>query len=127
MHLKSFAEKLPGGFNKTARITHNPLSGVGSSLFTILLQKHSLDLVLPLPKMLQTDPLSLHSNLLTLSDFGFVMLDEAKSSPDWPQWIEALNAKYFSLRKHNIFGPLVTNRTTKLVGFKLIFNKKRNA
>jgi len=53
-------------------------------------------------------------------------LDEAKASFDWPQWSEALNAEYASLRKHNIFGPLVTTLTTKPVGYKLIFTKKRN-
>lgn len=77
--------------------------------------------------MLGIGPLSLHSNLSTLSDFDHVMLDEAKSSPDWPQWLEALNVEYSSLRKHNVFGPLVTNLTTKLVGFKLIFTNNQNA
>ena len=77
--------------------------------------------------MLQNAPPSLHSNLSTLIDYDHVTLDEAKSSLEWPQWLEALNDEYSSLRKHNVFGPLVTNLTTKHVRFKLIFTKKQNA
>jgi hypothetical protein len=54
-------------------------------------------------------------------------LEGAKASSDWPQWQAALNTEYASLRKHNVFGPLVTNLASKPVGFRLIFTKKRNA
>ena len=54
-------------------------------------------------------------------------LEDAKASPDWPKWQIALQAEYQSLRKHSVFGPLVTNLTTRPVGHKLIFVKKRNA
>ena len=42
-------------------------------------------------------------------------------------WHSALQAEYDSLWKHNIFGPLVSNLSTKPVGFRLIFTKKKNA
>jgi hypothetical protein len=54
-------------------------------------------------------------------------LEGAKASSDWPQWQAALNVEYASLRKHHVFGPLVTNLASKPVGFRLIFTKKRNA
>ena len=54
-------------------------------------------------------------------------LDEVKSHLDWPQWLATLNVEYYFLRKHNVFGFLVTNLATKLIGFKFIFTKKRNA
>ena len=54
-------------------------------------------------------------------------LDEAKASLDWPELQTALQAEYQSLRKYNVFGPLVTILTTRPVGHKLIFVKKRNA
>ena len=62
---------------------------------------------------------SLDSDPLTLED--------AKASSNWPKWQIALQAEYQSLRKHNVFGPLVTTLTTRPVGHKLIFVKKRNA
>ena len=62
---------------------------------------------------------SLENNPLTL--------DEAKASFDWPKWQTTLQAEYQSLRKHNVFGTLVTTLTTRLVGHKLIFVRKRNA
>lgn len=42
--------------------------------------------------MLRIDHVSLHSNL---SDSNIVTLDEAKSSPDWSQWLESLHVEYF--------------------------------
>lgn len=110
-----------------ARITRNPLSGAGSSPVTILPHKHSLDSFLPSPKMLQIDLLNLHKNLSALYDSDLVTPNEAKSNSNWPQWLEALKVEYSSLKKHNVFGPLITNLTTKVVGFKLIFTKKRNS
>ena len=127
LHLKSLAKKLPDGFSNTTRITRNPLPGVGLSPITVLPQKRSVDSVQPSSKMLQIDPISLHSNLSTLSDTDPVTLNEAKSRPNWPQWLAALNAEYSYWRKHNVFGPLVTNLVTKPIGFKLSFTKKQNA
>ena len=54
-------------------------------------------------------------------------LEDAKASSDWPKWQVALQAEYQSLRKHSVFGSLVSNLTTRPVGHKLIFVKKRNA
>ena len=54
-------------------------------------------------------------------------LEQEKSSLDWPKWHDALQAKYNLVRKHNVFGPLVTDLTTRPVGHKLVFVKKRNA
>jgi hypothetical protein len=61
------------------------------------------------------------------ADADPLMLEAAKASPDWPSWLEALQHEYASLRKHQVFGPLVTNLAIKPVGHKLIFTKKRNA
>ena len=142
LHLKSLAEKLPDGFNNSTRITRNPLPGASPSPITVLPKKHSLKTTLPSSKTPRTDHVSLHSNLSSLSDSDAVLtfvsgittsssdpltLDEAKASSDWPQWSEALKAEYASLRKHNVFGPSVTTLTTKPIGHKLIFTKKRNA
>jgi hypothetical protein len=127
MHLKSHVEKLLDGFSNTTRITHNPLPGVGSSPIIVISYDRSLDSVLPPPKMLQIDPLSLHSNLSILCNSDSMTLDEAKFCLNWPQWLAHLSAEFSSLRKHNVFGPLATNLATKPIGFKLIFTKKRNA
>jgi hypothetical protein len=54
-------------------------------------------------------------------------LEASKANPDWPSWLEALQHEYASLRKHQVFAPLVTNLATKPVGHKLILTKKRNA
>lgn len=64
LYFKLLTEKLPDGFSNTAK-------------------KCSFDLVLPPWKMLQTNFLSLHSNLSTLFDSDHVTLDETKSSFNW--------------------------------------------
>ena len=46
---------------------------------------------------------------LTTSSSDPLTLEAAKDSPDWPQWQQALQHEYASLRKHQVFGPLVTN------------------
>ena len=60
-------------------------------------------------------------------DSNPLTLDKAKASPDWPKWDTAIQAEYQSLRKHHVFGPLVTTLTTRPIGHKLIFVRKRNA
>ena len=70
--------------------------------------------------------MSFVTTLITSSSDPLI-LEEAKASPDWPQWYKALQHEYASLKKHQVFGPLVTNLATKPVGHKLIFTKKRNA
>ena len=48
------------------------------------------------------------------------------SRPDWPQWQQAIETEYNSLRKHKIFGELSLDLDKQPVGHKLIFTKKFN-
>ena len=63
---------------------------------------------------------------ITTFESNPLTLEQAKSSLNWPKWLTALQAKYNSLRKHQVFGLLVTTLSTRPVGYKLIFLKKRN-
>jgi hypothetical protein len=147
---KALAKKLPDGFNNSSRITRNPLPGAGQPAISILPAKRSLEIPQSIVKQPRLSPEGHHAlpsepNLIfsytsdeAVSVQSFVSsliplesdpltLDGAKASFVWPQWLAALNAEYASLWKHNVFGPLVTNLTSKPVGFRLIFTKKRNA
>jgi hypothetical protein len=53
-------------------------------------------------------------------------LEQAKASPEWPQWRTALHAEYSSLRKREVFGQLVLDLSSKPIGYKLVFTRKRN-
>ena len=93
-----------------------------------LLSFADLSLSNPLPcTIVEASSVLIFDTSLTSSDFDPLTFEEAKASLDWPQWLEALQAEYASLRKHQIFGPLVISLATKPVGHKLIFTKKRNA
>jgi len=133
LHLKTLAERLLDEFTNSIRITRNLLLGTGSSPLTILPKKRRSEALAP------SEP---QTNLVHLKPSDFVQqsfscdethldldpltLDEAKSRPNWPQWLIALQTKYASLRKHHVFGPLVTNLSRKPIGFKLIFTKKKS-
>ena len=151
LELKALTEKLPDGFNDFSRIIRNPLLGVGQPSLSILPAKHSLT---SSPSLVKKSRSSLHVDLFSFADLSLfnplpcsqveaplvltfvtslttpesdpLILEAAKASPDWPQWLEALQHEYASLRKHQVFRPLVTNLATKPVGHKLIFIKKRN-
>ena len=149
LDLKNLAEKLPNGFTNIPRVTRNPLPGAGPAPISIrperqLVEKphakkprvNNLSNVIPLPEPTESEPMlctsteqeqimSFVQNIASLENDPLT-LDEAKASPDWPKWQTTFKAEYQSLRKHNVFGPLVTTSTTRLVGHKLIFVKKRN-
>ena len=150
LQLKALAEKLPDGFNDFERITRNPLPEVVQPSLSVLIHKDIISSLLPKTKKPrsshhgeiftsfdQSDPLpcspgealSVMSFVtsLTIPSSDPFMLEAAKTNRDWPQWYEALQHEYASLRKHQVFGPLVTNLATKSVGHKLIFTKKQNA
>jgi transposase InsO family protein len=152
LDLKTLAEKLPDGFTNIPRITRNPLPRTGLAPLSIRPKKqpiekpskpvkrarvsHHADCTIQ-PELIEPDPLP-----CTIAEKEHVMafvhematpkndpltLEQAKSSLDWPQWRDAIQAEYNSLRKHQVFGPLVTSLTSKPVGHKLIFVKKRDA
>ena len=56
-----------------------------------------------------------------------LILEEAQQCTEWPQWETALRAKYDSLKKHKVFGEYSHTLTTRPVGHKLIFTKRRDA
>ena len=77
----------------------------------------------------QLDPdtqLAIEAFLTTTLDPDPVTLDQAKASPEWPEWQVALQAEYSSLRKRAVFGPLTLNLPSKPIGYKLVFTRKRN-
>ena len=107
--LKGLADRLPDGFSDAPRITKDPAPGAGLPSLRNLPKKHKA-------KVLHTD----------LQASEPTSLEEAQKSSEWPQWSLALQAKYDSLRKHQVFGSLVLNLPTKPMGHKLIFTKKQN-
>ena len=45
---------------------------------------------------------------------------------DWLKWKAAIEEEYSSLRKRKVFGPIVNNLSSKPLGYKLVFVRKRN-
>ena len=80
-----------------------------------------------LPALAIHEPVDPPSFDPSISDLDPQTLAEAKARPNWPKWQLALQAEYTSLRKRRVFGPLETNLSTKPIGFRLIFTKKKNA
>ena len=149
LEFKALAEKLPNGVSDSEHITRNPLSELGQPSLSVLTHKDTISSLLPKAKKPRSShhkkiftPLDQSDHLpcspgkalsvmsyvtsLTTPSSNPLTLEAAKTSRDWPQWYEALQHEYASLIKHQVFGPLVTNLATKLVGHKLIFTKKRN-
>ena len=150
LDLKSLAEKLPDGFTNISRVTRNPLLGVSPVPISIRPERQAIESpTAKKPKISHlsdapslTEQLEPEPILCTPPEHELVMtfvqtmasldndpltLEDAKASSNWPKWQIALQAEYQSLKKHSVFGPLVTNLTTQSVGHKLIFVKKRNA
>ena len=150
LDLKSLAEKLPDRFTNISRVIHNPLSGASPAPISIHPERQPVETpsakkprvsnlsdILPSSEPIESEPMlctstkqeQVMSFVQTIAslDNDPLTLEDAKASPYWPKWQIALQAEYQSLRKHNVFGPLVTNLTTRPVGHKLIFVKKRNA
>ena len=148
--LKTLAEKLPDEFTNIPRVARNPLPGAGLAPLSIRPERQpvekppakksqvsNLSDVIPPSEPIESEPLLCTSaeqeqvmsfvQDITSLENDHLTLDEAKASPDWAKWQTTLQAEYQSLRKHNVFGPLVTTLTTRPVGHKLIFVKKRNA
>ena len=149
--LQALAEKMPDGFSDSSRITRNPLPSAGQTPLKISPHRNKPQMlpqpkrprashhgeILITPELPSSEPF-LCSPTETESVLSFVAeltstspdpltLEAAKASPEWPHWFEALQHEYASLRKHQVFGPLVTNLPEKPLGHKLIFTKKRNA
>ena len=150
LDLKSLAEKLPDGFTNISRVTRNPLPGLDPVPTSICPERQAIESptakkpkishlsdVPSLTEQLEPEPILCtpleHELIMTFVqtmaslDNNPLTLEDAKASLDWPKWQVALQAEYQSLRKHSVFGPLVSNLTTRPVGHKLIFVKKRNA
>ena len=149
LDLKVLADKLPDGFANTPRVTRNPLPGTSSTPISVHLEKSPIEPTRATPKHSQVNhhtnytipseskPLSctpveqeyvmtfVHD--ITIPESDPLTLDHAKSSPDWPKWLIALQAEYNFLRKHQVFGPLVTILSIRPIDHKLVFVKKRNA
>ena len=147
LDLQTLAEKLLDGFSNIPRITRNPLPGSGPAPLSIRPERQPLE-----PPTVKKVKVSNHTALdlplaalepevftcsaaeqvlsfiqeITHPDSDPLTLAEAKASPDWPKWNAAIQTEYQSLRKHHVFGPLVTTLTTRPVGHKLIFVRKRN-
>ena len=107
--LKALADRLPDGFSHAPCITKDSAPGAG------------LPSLRNLPKKRKAE--TLHIDLQASEP---TLLEEAQKSPEWAQWSLALQAKYDSLQKHQVFGPLVLHLPTKPMGHKIIFTKKQN-
>jgi hypothetical protein len=152
LDLKQLAEKLPDGFTNIPRITRNPLPGAGSVPISIRpetpvsekprqpvkkarLSHHSeytnqvetLESEVFTCTIAENEEIMAFVQEIAISENDPLTLEQAKASTDWPKWHTAMQAEYDSLRKHQVFGPLVHGLKTKPVGHKLIFVKKRNA
>lgn len=108
--LQTLANRLPDGFSNVPRITRIPAPGKGLTP----LKSH---------KRKASEAFEIFA---IEADFEPLTLAQAQQSTDWPRWSEALEAEYQSLRKHEVFGKLVTNLKKKPMGHKLIFTKKQN-
>ena len=54
-------------------------------------------------------------------------MDECRLRHDWDKWKVAIQAELDSLKKRNVFGPIVrTPAGVKPVGYKWVFVRKRN-
>src|SRR5690606_24748587 len=52
---------------------------------------------------------------------------ECMQRNNWQKWKEAINVELNSLKKRNVFGPIIiTPYDVKPVGYKWVFVKKRN-
>ncbi|PIL25828.1 transcription factor [Ganoderma sinense ZZ0214-1] len=54
-------------------------------------------------------------------------LEEARQSPDWPQWQRAIDAEYDNLRRHDVFDLVEPPPDANIVGSKLVFRVKHDA
>ena len=111
LHLQALADRLPNGFSDAPRVTRIPVPRTG---FKCKISALHTDVVLQTTENAEEKP-----DPLTL--------EEVQRSDEWPQWETALQAEYNSLKKHKVFGEYSHTLTTRLVGHKLIFTKKRNA
>jgi hypothetical protein len=51
-------------------------------------------------------------------------LDQAMQRPDWPNWKQAIEAEYSSLKKHQVFGEVSNDLEKQPIGHKLFFTRK---
>ena len=111
LHLQALADRLPDGFSDAPRVTR--ISTLGTGLKRKISALHT-DATLQTIENAEEKP-----DPLTL--------EEAQCSDEWPQWETALHAEYDSLKKHKVFGEYSHTLTTRPIGHKLIFTKKRDA
>jgi hypothetical protein len=145
IHLQTIAARIPDSFESGPRILRNPLPG--SSSFkpapipkkrpaptpakTKSVRKPKVSKPGPEVHVIDTEPdiqteIEAFVTMLTHIDRDPLTLEEARNTPEWPEWKKALNAEYESLRKRQVFGELHLNLSTKPIGYKLVFNRKRN-
>ena len=109
--LQALADRLPDGFSDAPRVTRLPTPGTG---FKCKVSALHTDAILQTTENAREKP-----DPLTL--------EKAQRCDKWPQWEAALQAEYDSLKKHKVFGEYSNTLTTRPVGHKLIFTKKRDA
>lgn len=146
LHLQALADKIPDGFDFGPRILRNPIPGTGNQKPPVLPKMRAAKPRTRAAKSQRLGPETMHTHHQSDQDPGLQIaetaeafitrlisldseptsLEEAKTSPEWPQWHRAIEAEYNSLRKRQVFGPLATNLTTKPIGHKLVFTRKRN-
>ena len=116
LQLQALADRLPDAFADAPHVMRVPTPDSGLALNSRKRKISALyfDVGLPTEENIEEElePLT---------------LEEAQQSAEWHQWEAALRVEYDSLRKHNVFGEHCHTLTTKPVGHKLIFTKKRDA
>ena len=138
LNLRNLAEKIPDGFHSGPRIVRSPVPGSGNPVPLAPAKKRKIN---PTRVSMHMDHISRTNqepySAVNCDDFeSFLLgltttsdptsLEQARNSPDWPQWKTALHAEYQSLRKRDVFGPLVTDLVNKPIGHRLIFTRKRD-
>lgn len=53
-------------------------------------------------------------------------IEEAMRRSDWLKWKAAIEEEYASLHKREVFGPIVNDLTSRPLGYKLVFVRKRD-
>ena len=120
LHLQALAERLPNGFADSLRVIRLPSPGIGLALLAKTSRKQKAEVIF------MDQELCLEPEEESAEAQESLNLEEACQSKEWPQWKAAIHDEYTSLRKHNVFGELVHILTTKPIGHKLIFTKKRD-
>ena len=123
LHLQALAEKLLDGFADGPRVTKLSPLGIRLDVLAKTPRKRKAEAAI-----LLTDQEFCLEPKEELAEANKPLdLDEARQNKEWLQWEATIQAKYASLRKHHVFSELIHTLTSKPVGYKLIFMKKRDA